>query len=73
MHDSRDSKRIWRLHHPGVVKGGRLLQNYSGVDTWGKEYNENRPHQALSELTPSEFAVKSRHLSTSEVIGGAET
>jgi len=25
MHDSRDSKGIWRLHHPGVVKGGRLL------------------------------------------------
>lgn len=43
------------------------------IEAWRKEYNESRPHQALSELTPSEFAVKSRHLSTSEVIGGAGT
>ena len=42
------------------------------IEAWGKEYNESRPHQALSELTPSEFAVKSRHLSTSDVNGGAE-
>ena len=43
------------------------------IEAWRKEYNESRPHQALSELTPSEFAVKSRHLATHEVIGGAET
>ena len=43
------------------------------IEAWRKEYNESRPHQALSELTPSESAVKSRHLSTSGVIRGAET
>jgi transposase InsO family protein len=43
------------------------------IEAWRKEYNKSRPHQALSELTPSEFAVKSRHLSTSGVIGGAGT
>jgi putative transposase len=42
------------------------------IEAWRKEYNESRPHQALSELTPSEIAVKSRHLSTSGVNGGAE-
>jgi len=25
MHDSRDSKKLWRLHHSVVVNDGRLL------------------------------------------------
>jgi putative transposase len=42
------------------------------IEAWRKEYNESRPHKALGELMPSELAVKSRHLSTSDVNGGAE-
>jgi len=26
------------------------------VETWRKEYNESRPHRALGERTPNEFA-----------------
>ena len=26
------------------------------VETWRKEYNESRPHRALDQRTPSEFA-----------------
>jgi hypothetical protein len=30
------------------------------IEAWRIEYNDSRPHQALKELTPSEFALKSR-------------
>lgn len=26
------------------------------VETWRREYNESRPHRALGERTPNEFA-----------------
>jgi putative transposase len=26
------------------------------IEAWGKEYNESRPHRALGERTPNEFA-----------------
>jgi len=41
------------------------------IEACRREYNESRPHQALSELTPSEVAVKSRQLSASGMTRGA--
>ena len=40
------------------------------VEAWRREYNEGRPHQALSERTPNEFASQfaaSRELTGLEV------
>jgi putative transposase len=42
------------------------------IEAWRVEYNESRPHQALNELTPAEFAGKTRHLQASEVFGSVE-
>jgi putative transposase len=33
-----------------------LTETRQIVETWRKEYNENRPHRALGEETPNEFA-----------------
>ena len=43
------------------------------IETWGVEYNESRPHQALKDLTPAENAGQARHLVTSEEFSSAET
>jgi putative transposase len=32
------------------------------IEAWRCDYNESRPHQALRELTPSEFASRAKHL-----------
>ena len=32
------------------------------IEGWRRDYNESRPHQALKELTPPEFASRSRDL-----------
>lgn len=32
------------------------------IEAWRLDYNESRPHQALDELTPSEFASRAKHL-----------
>ena len=36
----------------------RLSEVHSIVDTWVQEYNEQRPHESLGNLTPEEFALK---------------
>jgi putative transposase len=41
------------------------------IEAWRVEYNDSRPHQALKELTPSEFAQKCGATETSVVFGGA--
>ena len=33
-----------------------LTETRKIVETWRKEYNESRPHRALGERTPNEFA-----------------
>jgi putative transposase len=33
-----------------------LSEAKQGIETWRREYNESRPHRALGERTPSEFA-----------------
>ena len=42
------------------------------IEAWRVEYNESRPHQALKDLTPAEYAGLARHLVTSEVFSSAE-
>lgn len=42
------------------------------IEAWRVEYNESRPHQALNELTPAEFAAQTRHLITSQEPKNAE-
>ena len=42
------------------------------IEAWGIEYNESRPHQALKDLTPAEFAGQARHLVVSEEFINAE-
>jgi putative transposase len=32
------------------------------IEGWRRDYNESRPHQALSERTPAEFAACSKDL-----------
>lgn len=41
----------------------RLSEVRSIVDDWIKEYNEQRPHESLGNLTPEEFALKHAELS----------
>lgn len=43
------------------------------IEAWRLEYNESRPHQALKDLTPAEYAEQARHLVTSEEFSNAET
>jgi putative transposase len=33
-----------------------LMEAQQIVETWRREYNESRPHRALGERTPNEFA-----------------
>ena len=42
------------------------------IDAWRVEYNESRPHQALNDQTPAEFAGQARHLVTSEEFSNAD-
>ncbi len=42
------------------------------IEAWRVEYNESRPHQALNDLTPAEFAGQARQLVTSEEFSNAE-
>ena len=32
------------------------------IEAWRRDYNESRPHQALEELAPAEFAARARDL-----------
>ena len=36
----------------------RLSEVRTIVDAWVQEYNEQRPHESLGNLTPEEFALK---------------
>lgn len=42
------------------------------IEAWRIECNESRPHEALNELTPSEYALKSRASETTELLQKAE-
>jgi len=42
------------------------------IEAWRVEYNESRPHEALKDLAPSEYALKCRAIDTTEVIQQAE-
>ena len=35
-----------------------LVEAQVVIETWRKDYNEERPHSSLNGLTPSEFAAK---------------
>ncbi len=38
------------------IGSGHLTEAQQIVETWRMEYNESRPHRALGEKTPNEFA-----------------
>jgi putative transposase len=42
------------------------------IETWRVEYNETRPHEALKDLTPSEYALKCRTMEMTGVVQQAE-
>ncbi len=42
------------------------------IEAWRIEYNVSRPHQALNDLTPAEYAEQAKHLVTSEEFSNAE-
>jgi putative transposase len=42
------------------------------IDAWRLDYNESRPHQALNELTPAEYAGRMRLLGSSKDLKQAE-
>ena len=43
------------------------------IEGWRLEYNETRPHEALKDLTPNEYALKCRAAETTEVVQQAES
>lgn len=45
----------------------RLSEVRSVVDGWIKEYNEQRPHESLGNLTPEEFSLKHAKVSSLEM------
>lgn len=45
----------------------RLSEVRDIVDNWIKEYNEQRPHESLGNLTPEEFALKHAEVSSLEM------
>jgi putative transposase len=36
------------------------------IEAWRTDYNESRPHQALQEATPAEFALRTLELEKSK-------
>jgi putative transposase len=42
------------------------------IETWRQDYDESRPHQALAELAPAEFAQRSRNLEIGIQLQAAE-
>lgn len=42
-----------------------LAEAKARIETWRKDYNESRPHQALREQTPVEFAAQAKELEQS--------
>jgi putative transposase len=42
------------------------------IEAWRVDYNVSRPHEALKDLTPSEYASKCRAIETTEVSQQAE-
>lgn len=45
----------------------RLSEVRNIVDSWIKEYNEQRPHESLGNLTPEEFSLKHAKVSSLEM------
>lgn len=55
-----------------IVKAVRQLDvSEQAIYRRKKQYDESRPDQDLGERTPSDFAVRSRHLPTAGTIEGA--
>ena len=42
------------------------------IEAWRIDYNESRPHQALREETPAEFAMQAKELERSTIFQNAE-
>jgi putative transposase len=42
------------------------------IEAWRQDYNASRPHLALAETTPSEYARRARICAKSPGVGGAE-
>ena len=42
------------------------------IEAWRHDYNESRPHQALAELAPAEFAARAAELEQSTRLQAAE-
>ena len=47
-----------------------LTETRQTIETWRREYNESRPHRALGERTPNEFAYE---VAASGDLMGSET
>jgi transposase InsO family protein len=50
------AKRCSRRTIPSTHWFGTLAEAKENIEAWRKEYNETRPHRALGERTPNEFA-----------------
>lgn len=54
-----------------------LIEAQRLLEAWRQDYNESRPHSALNDLTPAEYARKikaiGQHLRTSEREGALRT
>jgi putative transposase len=42
------------------------------IEAWRIDYNESRPHQALQEETPAQFAMRAKELERSMSFSTAE-
>lgn len=45
---------MFKYNSRSFVKRGDASEK---IETWRKDYNEFRPHSALSNMTPNEFAL----------------
>jgi putative transposase len=53
----QETKVEWHYIAPGTLFSS-LAQARAAITAWKEDYNRNRPHSSLGNITPSEFAMK---------------
>jgi len=48
-----------RLRHLNDTLFSALSEARSAITSWKEDYNHHRPHSALANMSPAEFAMKS--------------
>jgi len=48
-----------RLRHLNDTLFSTLTEARSAINSWKEDYNHHRPHSALGNMPPAEFAMKS--------------